>query len=417
MRAVAAAAALFCAGMVGTAAARSEDWPPQERRIFEDYGTVSGPSEEGGTLWLSLWEPHIRYRIDREPEARQRALLHLIDRANEGYRAVTIRYDGTRGRLNAKAGTLDYPLCAILLDDLVFEPTRRCSGKPARPDAGPEGTLLLARAYVSVEDYGLAHRLLAGDAFPKDPPFRKLLLRTRAVTALGLAALEPRRSLEADRLRAAALADYRALAELEPDDVEHQFAIAGALEDLGGYAEARAVYERILAKWPEEDFRVSVRFGALHRINGEYEQALDALNQLVARNGPQEGMKFHYHRGWTLSLLGRFDEAIRDFSEGLRMQPDYAWAYLRRACAYAAIARPAEALADVREAKRMILGMPGGPTSQLLREDIARAEALEAKLERARSAGDSRPVTDACRGPEWDSYEKPRTRSPLIPAA
>lgn len=417
MRAMAAAAAIFVAGMVGTAPAQSEDSPAQQRRIFQDYGWVTEPLEEDGSLWLSLWEPHIRYRIDRQPEAKLRPLLFLIGQANDGHRAVTIRYDGTKGRLNSKTGTLDYPLCAILFDDLIFEPTHRCSDQPAKAMPGPEAALLLARAYVNVEDYRRAQQLLARNDFPDDLPFGKLLLRTRALAALGVAALEARRSPEADRFTAAALADYRALGEIEPDDVEHQFAIGNVLEELGGYAEARAVYERILTKWPEEDFRVAVRFGALHRINGEYEQALDALNQLVARNGPQEGMKFHYHRGWTLSLLGRFDEAIRDLSEGLKTQPDYAWAYLRRACTYAGIARLAEALADAQEANRIIAGMPAGPTSQLLREDVARAEALRARLEAALAAGDAKPATDACRGPEWESYEKPRPRSPLLPPA
>jgi tetratricopeptide (TPR) repeat protein len=417
MRAVAAAIAMFVAGIGTAAAAQAVGASAAQRRIFEDYGGLSGATEAEGAFFLSLWEPHVRYRIDRESGEQLNALTFLLRRANEGSRAITLRYDGSQGRLNRKTGTLDYPVCGIVLDDLKFEPTRHCEDEPAGPPPGPEAALMLARAHFNVGDYRLAQDLLPRTGLPDDEVFRKLLLRIRADAADGVATLEEPASPAADRSLAASLADYRALALLEPDDVEHQFAIATRLRELGGYAEARATYDRILAKWPDESYRVAVGIGALHRVQGEYAKALDSLNQLVAREGPQEGMKYHYHRAWTLSLLERFDEAIRELGEGMRSQPDYSSAYQRRACAYASVGRIREALADAEEARRLFAALPGAATSRQIQEDIAEVDAMRGQLQAALATGEAKPVAGTCRGPMWDSWEHPRPRSPLLPAA
>ncbi|HEX8624478.1 MAG TPA: tetratricopeptide repeat protein [Allosphingosinicella sp.] len=411
-----AVAAMMMAALGAAAAARAQDAPAEQRRIFEDLGNLTGATEDEGGTWLSLWEPHVRFRIEREPAVKRAELAFLIKRASEGFRAVSIRYDGRLGRLNRTTGTLDYPLCAIVLDDLRFEPTRRCDGTVRAAPDGPEGALALGRAYLGAGDFRRTQGLLARSDLPTDPGFRKIFLKVRAAAAdaIGQSALPG--SLDSDRPIAAALADYRALALLEPDDVEHQFAIARALQDLGGYAEANAVYDLLINRWPDEDFRIAVRRGGLYRGQGEHEKALDALNQLVARNGPQEGMKFYYHRAWTLSLLGRYDEAIADLSEGLRSQPDYGSAYLRRACAFAAVGRLREAVDDLTEASRLYAALPEADSATKVRDDLAAMRAFRARLEAALAQGVGKPVGGGCDGSSWRPMERPRPRSPLLSA-
>ena len=414
MRALSAAATILAA-LGAAAGAGAQEGRGEQRRIFEDSGNVTDGAEDEAGLWLSLWEPHIRFRIGSEPEAKQSQLFDLIKRANQGFRSVSIRYDGTRGRLNRQTGTLDYPLCAIALDDLKFEPTVGCEDKAAAAPDGPESALTLARAFLGSGEFRRAQDLLERSDLPADSAFRKIYLRVRSVAADNIALSEKPASPEADRATAASLADYRALALLEPDDVEHRFAIARALQDLGGYAEAGSALDLLLKRWPDEDFRVGVRRGALYRAQGDYEKALDALNQLVVRLGPQEGMKFYYHRAWTLSLLGRHDEAIADLTEGLRSQPDYSSAYLRRACAYAAVGRLREALDDATEAARLYATLPGAATAQVLRDDLAEVRALRARLEAGLTEGAGKPVGGTCVSPSWQASERPRRRSPLLP--
>lgn len=408
-------AVIFVAALAGSAGAGAADRMAGEGRMFEELGMLTDATDEEGSLFLSLWEPHVRFRIEREPESKQSQLAFLIKRAAEGSRSVSIRYDAGRGRLNRKTGTLDYPLCAIALDDLLFEPTRGCDGKPSAASKGPEAALVLARAQLSSGEFQRAEDLLARSDLPADSAFRRIFLKVRAAAADNIALLEEPASLKSDRALAAALADYRALAELEPDNVEYQFAIAGALQELGGYAEASAAYDLLLKRWPDEDFRVAVRRGALHRGQGDYEKALDALNQLAARTSQYDGMKFRYHRAWTLSLLGRHDEAIADLTEGLRTQPDYSSAYVRRACAFAAIGRLRESLADANEAARLYAAQPGA--AKVHHEDIAQIEALRVRLEAGLANGSNKPVDGGCADSRWQASERPRPRSPLLPAA
>lgn len=414
MRGLAAAAMLAatCASLPAGAA----ETPPEQQRIFQDYGGLTVATvDEQGTVWLALWEPHIRYRVTGEPEARLAALKVIVERADEGARAVALRYDGSAGRLNAKSGHLEYPLCSIAMDDLSFAPAKACDTSAPPWPADPASALALANAHATVGHDALAKRLLERSDLPADPAFRKLLLRVRAKAEQGIAAEAERASPEGDRALAAALADFRALALLEPEDAEHRLAIATLLVELGGYVEAAAMYDQILAEWPDEDYRVTVSRAALHRYQGHYDKALDTLNQLVARNGPQPGMKFHYHRGWLLTLAGRYDEAIVEFSEGLRSQPDYSSAYLRRACAYAAVGRLRDAVDDVGEAVRLYADLPASPTSKWLQDDLAEAAEFRARLEAAIARGGNRPVT-GCAGPNWKRIETPRPRSPLLPA-
>jgi tetratricopeptide (TPR) repeat protein len=226
--------------------------------------------------------------------------------------------------------------------------------------------------------------------------------------------LEPPLSETADRFRVNALGDYRSLANLEPDDPEHQFSIGNLLQDLGAYTEAGAVFDGILDRWPNEKFRVSIRKGALRRSQGDYVGALATLDRLVAELGTQQGMRYHYHRGWTLSLLGRYQEAIAEYSEGLKGQSDYPSAYERRGCAYASLGRLDDALRDLERAKALFQAQPGGSAAPTVARDVKRIEAQRQRVA-ASAPGGAEPIMRICDGDPWDNWERPRQRSPLLP--
>ncbi|HEX8644677.1 MAG TPA: tetratricopeptide repeat protein [Allosphingosinicella sp.] len=381
---------------------------------FTDYGTISDAGMDGqGRLWLTLWEPHVRFLFEQETEEKTRQLEALLRRAGPTGRALTLQYDAPRGRYDSASRTLAYRVCAVQFDDVRFDTSQPCeAGAPTEAESA-DGALALARAYLVLGDTPRARRLLAGLRPPADAGFRALFLRTRAQVAQAAAELEESLSPASDRALADALADYRALAAIEPTDVEVRFDIGNVLLDLGGYAEALAVHDEILAAWPGEEYRVTIRRGAVYRAQGDYGRALQVLDQLIARRGPQTGMRFHYHRGWTLSLLGRFDDAVRAYDEGLASQPDYSSTYHRRACARAALGRIEEALSDVAEATRLYAGLPGGRTSRLIQPELREAAALQAALTEARAAGRT-TVANGCASPYWRRHEAPRPRSALL---
>jgi tetratricopeptide (TPR) repeat protein len=256
----------------------------------------------------------------------------------------------------------------------------------------------------------LADRSGSGDS----PGFRKLSLYARANAADGLAALEEPGSEAADRLKIAALGDYRNLAALDPADVIIPYRIAAILEDLGAYAEARSQYEQTLVRFPDEAFEIAIRLGALSRLQHDYAQALAELDKLVARQGPQEGMKYFYHRGWTLRLLGRFEEAIAAFTEGMKTQPDFAGSFLQRSCAHAGIGHLEQALADAMEGARLHSASPAASTDKEIQTSLRYAESAIATLKQGIAAGGNRPIPNLCAN-YLGRYEAPRPRSPLLP--
>jgi tetratricopeptide (TPR) repeat protein len=391
---------------------------PEAQRIFEDYGGLTQASvDDEGTVWLSLWEPHIRYHLAGESAQRLAALQTVVERADQGQRAVKVRYDAAKGKVDRKTGQIDYPLCRIALDEISFEPARPCKASPAEPPRSGEEALVLANAHAAVGRGALAVRLLDRSDFPADPIFRKLLLTVRAGAEEGVAMAAAPASEEADTALAAALGDHRELAKLEPDEAQHQLSIASVLIDLGGYAEAGAVYDGMRTKWPDEEYRIAVNTAALHRTQGDYAKALRILDRFVERRGPQPGMKFHYHRGWLLGLLSRHEEAIAEFTEGLKNQPDYSSAYLRRACSLAAMGRLREALDDVGKASALYAALPFAESSKWLDEEIAEASGFRQRLETAIAAGDDKPLKDVCAASNWKVLERPRARSRfLLPA-
>ncbi|MGQ0589056.1 MAG: hypothetical protein ACT4N8_05925 [Sphingosinicella sp.] len=218
-----------------------------------------------------------------------------------------------------------------------------------------------------------------------------------------------------DRMLAEALADVRRQVALMPDDAEAMFSVARLTMALGGYAEALDLYRRIGRRWPEEAFNVAVRSGALYRQQGDYERALRELDDYARLGDPQiNGMKFHYHRAWTLSLLGRDEEAEREINAGLETQPDYSSAYQIRACVRARLGRLDEALVDQERALELLVGIMAQPNAAL-RADIDRSRRAVTTLRGAINTRRPGSVTAPCEG-YWDRWSHPRPRSPLLAA-
>lgn len=327
--------------------------PARQAKLFVTSGMIfGGKTEDDGSSWIRLWSQDSRYVVGSVDKARSEELWSLLHAAHGSNHAISIRYDTGAGRINPATKTLDYPVCTIVFGHIQFASNRACDDTGTVP-ASSETALALGFAHAQ-DGAAITARVLLDEALAKptrDIVFHTIALRARADAMSLIAFGEMPGSVAADKARIAALRDYRALAEIAPTNREVLLAIGTELEELGDYAAAAKAFSAILARYPDEDFQVTVRLSALARRQGDPRKSLSLLNGLFARAGGETGMKFYYHRGWTLSDLGRFDEAVADFGEGLKAQPDYPWAYARRGCAHASLGQ----LADMDMALHNIL--------------------------------------------------------------
>jgi tetratricopeptide (TPR) repeat protein len=331
--------------------------------------------------------------------------------------AVQVRYDAGAGRANAAGGFVEYPLCSasIVTGPSVGDARVTCPAGAAPAPENSEGALALGLALSAA--HPTEARPLLGQALG-DPqlsrPLRAAALDARAEAAEAIAETLPFAGAEFDRAAADALADDRAWVGIAPEDPEPQYAVARLLAGLGGYAEAEAVYLAIGRHWPDEAFNVAVRTGALYRRQGRYAEALRALDDYAAREGPPDGMKFHYHRAWTLTLLNRPAEVVDELTRGLATQPDYTYAFFMRACAYGRLGRVDEALAD-QERGLALLRRVTGEAGSLVDDQLAIAVESANALRQLAAARRSAPTGVAC-DRLWARDIRARPRSPLLGA-
>ena len=380
---------------------------------------VTGKIEQDGSAWFKTWDEGARFVLDKDEAGGAEELFQLLSKSRDAARSIDVRFDASAARMNPSTGTLDFPICSVSMEETSFVAAHKCRERrieAKKISASP----LLAVAFGWAEVRGgskLAAREFLGQAFrskPLPPALESIALRARAESNDEIGYDEDPASASADQAFAAALADYAKLAELHPDDVEFRFSQGFDLEQLGDFAGAERLYDAILKQWPDEKYRVAVRKAAVARLTGHPERSLELLNGLAAELGPDLGMKFHYHRGWTLTRLGRFDEAIADFTEGFKTQSDYPWAYMRRGCAYASVGQLAYAIGDFETAAGMMEKLPAASDSVQIRHDLKLARDAVATLQRTRAAAGDQNVPGVCAG-FWRADETPRKPSPLLP--
>jgi tetratricopeptide (TPR) repeat protein len=401
--------------LAGLAAVVAQPAPPAGERIFEVPGHV-GDWESEGADWFGLSGYNIRFSVplggDRD------GFWQLLEAAADRGVALRFRFDAAAGRLEEDGHHVIYPLCAIGAANGSWygDTAHNC---PQSAEARPRAERLLALGLALAFDHPEAARrtlaeALAAPGLPANG--QALALRNRGDAAEAMSFDFEPTSAAHDRLWADALADYRRLVVLVPDRAGPRSAMAAALVALGGYDEALAVYQEIRRRWPDQAFQAAVDIGSLYRQRGDYPRALATLDD-YARTGDaaqMDGMKFHYHRAWTLVLLGRDEEALREIERGLTTQPDYSAAFLLRSCARARLGRLAEALADERRALELRSEF-FGQSSAGVRADLARSRTVIALLEQAVAARRRGPISAPCEG-FWDRWIRPRARSPLLVA-
>lgn len=100
-----------------------------------------------------------------------------------------------------------------------------------------------------------------------------------------------------------------------------------------------------------------ITMGIYRRELKQHDKSLAALREAEKRDedgpGSGPGMAVYYHLGWTLHEAGRYAEAVKAYAKGLPHQPDYRYAYYRRALAYEALGERDKARKDLARVAKL----------------------------------------------------------------
>jgi tetratricopeptide (TPR) repeat protein len=383
----------------------------------------SAAQEEDGTLWFEFDRIDQRFVIDARKVPDADAIFDLLKDSNTTHSSISVHFYVDGATIPPATTKPRY-----FVHDLTYgDKTIQIIQPPPQPD--PNAVPLPRDRAVASLAKGLA---LAGDSDPGEalkalstaiadeslePSLHALALKTRAdIYDEHATALWPP-GADRDKMLFAALTDAQAWQAAAPDDPHAASAVAGGLAALGAYDEALAAYRHIPERWPDEFFWSEIRIAAIYRTLGDYDKALAVYDEMNKREGPETGMAYHYHRGWTLRKAGRLDEAIAEFTLGLKDQPDYGGAFFQRACALAQVGRLKEAQADeALYIKSFAAYGNDTPPTREVEHDLRRAAEVEKELQAAYERNPNEKLDAPCVG-YWDWDEEKRTRSALLPAA
>jgi tetratricopeptide (TPR) repeat protein/transglutaminase-like putative cysteine protease len=380
-------------------------------------GVVAAIDDSGDALLFQLVRTDIRFAMLPTSAADRAILDTALHAAEQTGRSLRVRFTLTGAQFAADRKHVIFPVRALEYEDKTLTASGKGVGvpPPGHEPAVADSAFIRGVGLYTAEKYSEAITEL--DTALKDGgrDWKATAFKARGSARASREYDEHEGPTDAgDAELVTALQDLREWRNLKPDDSLALYSIAGTLGELGAYPEALEVYAAIARGWSEEAYWSAIRTGATERRLHHYAQALAALDKLVSESGPQEGMPYHYHRGWTLIELGRYADAVEELSQGLRDQPDYAWALVKRACAENLLGEADAALGDQRSALALLKRFKDD--SKESQYDLRRAEAVEAELSRA---GRHQPAADAkalCGG-YWRSPEDlGRSRSSLLPA-
>ena len=91
--------------------------------------------------------------------------------------------------------------------------------------------------------------------------------------------------------------------------------------------------------------------GKLYHIDVQQELAIQDYTEAI-RLDPQYAIAY-YTRGYAYYDLGQYERAIQDYDEAIRLNPQYANAYYNRGGSYEALGKTKEAERDFQIAKKL----------------------------------------------------------------
>jgi tetratricopeptide (TPR) repeat protein len=176
-----------------------------------------------------------------------------------------------------------------------------------------------------------------------------------------------------------------------------QSTLGGAEFVLGHYPAALEATQASIELTPKPTDAQYLMLAAAYRGNRRYDESLATLDKLYAAHEAAHdtatmlGMPYYYHRGWTLAEMGRPQDAIVSYTQGIPYQPAYASVYLKRAQAREAAGDATGARADYVQFTRWAVAREYDAP---IRAKLA-ALKIDPDTERRRPFGDANPLREA----------------------
>lgn len=383
----------------------------EEGRVISIFEPVEPLDwDENGRASVRIWEPSVRFELDRQSESNLSAIENLVDRATtEGWH-VALRFNALAGRFDEYGPEFVYPLCSITLSEERAGSDAGCLTDTAT-DISPtgEGLIALGLALGRGDDWEEAKELLDRGLEQRDlhPEAVFLAYRARGQTLMGLASRYPVAGPESDQFLIEAADDFRESFDVSRDRTI--LSLAFALEGLGAYDEALKLYSALPDSSPNAILHRSTRRSYALRALGRLDEALEELRQIGSQGEVAQSMRYAMFLATTLIAMERYEEAVSALNVGMLSQPDFANAFFYRSCAHAALGNIDEALADQRNGYRFFLNYPD-VVSVRADENLQNAEMRLALLERLAVETPAQPAPEICE--IWpDQF---RSRSPLL---
>jgi tetratricopeptide (TPR) repeat protein len=180
-----------------------------------------------------------------------------------------------------------------------------------------------------------------------------------------------------------------------PDHLELNRRLAALLTRSGDRGGAITCWRRVAAQDADEDLDALTALGIELSRDGQHEDALETLRQVVAR---APGMSAaHANLGMALLTAGRLDESVEASLRALELDESSAQAYCGLGLAYQKLNRLAEAAQAFTATEQLAPESPAGPLNLALALDALgdREEARLALLRAAAIAPEDQEIHDA----------------------
>ena len=129
--------------------------------------------------------------------------------------------------------------------------------------------------------------------------------------------------------------------------IAEQLQTAIGLHKSGRFAEAQALYERILRSNPRHADALHL-LGVIASQQQQFSKAVELIGKAIAAH--PTSAPFYSNRGLALKELRKFDAALSDYNKALSLNPAYAEAFYNRGLVFSALHKFESALADYDKA-------------------------------------------------------------------